>query len=139
MCISAGTFAPLTAEQLREGRLHEEHIDVPEETAEAVRRAGREGRKVIAVGTTTVRSLEWASRGGAIKAEEGWGNIFIRPPYQFKAVDGLVTNFHLPGSSLLMLVSALAGREKILAAYQAAIAAEMNFYSYGDAMLIFRG
>ncbi len=137
--VSAGTFAPLTAEQLREGRLHEEHIDVPEETAEAVRRAGREGRKVIAVGTTTVRSLEWASRGGEIKAEEGWGNIFIRPPYQFKAVDGLVTNFHLPGSSLLMLVSALAGREKILAAYQAAIAAEMNFYSYGDAMLIFRG
>lgn len=134
--VSAGTFAPLTEEQLRVGRLHSEHIDVPVETAEAITKAKKEGRPVVAVGTTTARSLEWAAAGGELRAASGWGDIFIRPPYIFKVVDGLVTNFHLPGSSLLMLVAALAGRERILAAYKAAIQAAMNFYSYGDAMLI---
>jgi S-adenosylmethionine:tRNA ribosyltransferase-isomerase len=134
--VSAGTFAPLTGEQLASGRLHSEHIEVPEETAAAVAKAKKDGRKVIAVGTTTVRSLEWAAAGGELLAAKGWGDIFIRPPYTFKVVDGLISNFHLPGSSLLMLVSALTGRERILAAYRAAIEAEMNFYSYGDAMLI---
>lgn len=134
--VSAGTFAPLTAEQLAGGRLHSEHIEVPERAAAAVARAKGEGRMVIAVGSTTVRSLEWAAAGGELAAACGWGDIFIRPPYQFRVVDGLITNFHLPGSSLLMLVAALAGRERVLAGYAAAVRAEMNFYSYGDAMLI---
>ncbi|UQZ91266.1 tRNA preQ1(34) S-adenosylmethionine ribosyltransferase-isomerase QueA [Deltaproteobacteria bacterium Smac51] len=134
--VSAGTFAPLTREQLESGRLHSEHIDVPIGTAEAVNRAKAEGRPVVAVGTTTVRSLEWAAASGSLSAASGWGDIFIRPGYSFKAVDGLITNFHLPGSSLLMLVSALAGRERVLAAYAEALSAGMNFYSYGDAMLI---
>jgi len=134
--VSAGTFASLTREQLDSGRLHREHISVPEATAVAVERAKAEGRPVVAVGTTTVRSLEWASAGGRLEPQEGWGDLFIRPGYQFRVVDGLITNFHLPGSSLLMLVAALAGRERILAAYRRAVAEGYRFYSYGDAMLI---
>lgn len=136
--VSAGTFAPLTASQLATGRLHREYITIPPETAAAVNQAKDEGRPVVAVGTTSVRSLEWAAMetGGALRPMAGWGDLFIRPGHQFKVVDGLVTNFHLPGSSLIMLVSALAGRERILAAYAAAIGNKMNFYSYGDAMLI---
>jgi S-adenosylmethionine:tRNA ribosyltransferase-isomerase len=120
---------------LETGRLHREHITVPAETAEAVERARRTGRPVVAVGTTVVRALEWAAEGGPAGGT-GWGDLFIRPGHQFKAVDGLLTNFHLPGSSLLMLTAALAGREKILAAYAEAVAAGFRFYSYGDAMLI---
>ncbi len=134
--VSAGTFASLTAEQLSSGRLHREHIKVPESTVASIRLAKAEGRPVVAVGTTSVRSLEWAAAEGELKAGEGWGDLFIRPGYQFQVVDGLLTNFHLPGSSLLMLVSALAGRERILAAYQEAVASGYRFYSYGDAMLI---
>ncbi|MDR3038108.1 MAG: tRNA preQ1(34) S-adenosylmethionine ribosyltransferase-isomerase QueA [Candidatus Adiutrix sp.] len=135
--VGAGTFAPLTRTQLAEGRLHREHITVSEAAARAVSRARREGRPVVAVGTTAVRALEWAAEAGTPAAREGWGDLFIRPGYEFKVVDGLITNFHLPGSSLLMLVAALAGREKILAAYAQAVAAGFRFYSYGDAMLIF--
>ena len=134
--VGAGTFAPLTRSQLAEGRLHREHITVPAETAEAVFKARRAGRPVVAVGTTVVRSLEWAAEEGGPAALSGWGDIFIRPGFQFKAVDSLITNFHLPGSSLIMLTAALAGREKILAAYAEAVAAGFRFYSYGDAMLI---
>jgi len=133
--VGAGTFAPLTKAQLEAGRLHREHISVPAETAEAVNLARRTGRPVVAVGTTAVRALEWAAEGG-LAAGSGWGDLFIRPGHQFKAVDALLTNFHLPGSSLLMLTAALAGREKILAAYAEAVAAGFRFYSYGDAMLI---
>ena len=134
--VGAGTFAPLTRAQLDQGRLHREHISVPAETAEAVDRARRAGRPVVAVGTTVVRALEWAEAEGAPAARAGWGDLFIRPGYRFKAVDSLITNFHLPGSSLIMLASALAGREKLLAAYAEAVAAGFRFYSYGDAMLI---
>ena len=134
--VGAGTFAPLTPTQLAEGRLHREHITVPAKAAEAVDLARRAGRPVVAVGTTVVRALEWAAAEGAPAARTGWGDLFIRPGYQFKAVDGLITNFHLPGSSLIMLTAALAGREKILAAYAEAVAAGFRFYSYGDAMLI---
>ncbi len=135
--VSAGTFAPLTKENLESGRLHREHITMPESTAEAVARAKAGGRPVVAVGTTTVRALEWAAdESGRIVAQEGWGDLFIRPGYRFRVVDGLVTNFHLPGSSLLMLVAALAGRERILAAYRRAVEDRFRFYSYGDAMLI---
>lgn len=134
--VSAGTFASLTREQLDSGRLHREHISVPRATVSAVNRAKAEGRPVVAVGTTAVRSLEWAASSGKLEALEGWGDIFIRPGYEFKVVDALVTNFHFPASSLLMLVSALAGRERVLAAYRKAIEARFRFYSYGDAMLI---
>ena len=134
--VGAGTFAPLTETQLAEGRLHREHITVPAETAEAVDRARRAGRPVVAVGTTVVRALEWAAAEGGPAGRSGWGDLFIRPGFPFKAVDSLITNFHLPGSSLIMLTAALAGREKIMAAYAEAAAAGFRFYSYGDAMLI---
>lgn len=134
--VGAGTFSPLTARQLETGRLHREHITVPESTVRAALRARAEGRPVVAVGTTTVRSLEWAAREGRLEAREGWGDLFIRPGFEFRVVDGLVTNFHLPASSLLMLVAALAGRERIMAAYRRAVESRFRFYSYGDAMLI---
>ncbi|MDR2726153.1 MAG: tRNA preQ1(34) S-adenosylmethionine ribosyltransferase-isomerase QueA [Candidatus Adiutrix sp.] len=134
--VGAGTFAPLTRTQLAEGRLHREHISVPARAAEAVDRARRTGRPVVAVGTTVVRALEWAAAEGPPAARTGWGDLFIRPGYHFLAVDGLLTNFHLPGSSLIMLTAALAGREKLLAAYAEAVAAGFRFHSYGDAMLI---
>lgn len=134
--ISAGTFAPLTEEQLTVGRLHSEYIRVSEDAVRAIRVAKAEGRPVIAVGTTSARSLEWAAETGSIIPREGWSDLFIRPGYEFKVIDGLVTNFHLPASSLLMLTAALTGRKRILAAYTEAIAAGFRFYSYGDAMLI---
>ncbi len=134
--VSAGTFRPLSRENLDTGRLHLEWVSVPQAAAEAVRRAEREGRPVVAVGTTVVRSLEWAAREGALAPQEGWCDLFIRPGFEFRIVDGLVTNFHLPGSSLLMLVAALAGRERVLAAYAEAVRRGFHFYSYGDAMLI---
>ena len=134
--VSAGTFAGLTAENLASGRLHREHITVPEATAAAVAEAKAEGRPVLAVGTTAVRSLEWAAAGGRLEAKEGWGDLFIHPPYSFRVVDALLTNFHLPASSLLMLTAALAGRERVLDAYREAVEAGYRFYSYGDAMLI---
>ncbi|MDR1044536.1 MAG: tRNA preQ1(34) S-adenosylmethionine ribosyltransferase-isomerase QueA [Candidatus Adiutrix sp.] len=134
--VSAGTFAPLTRLNLESGRLHREHISVPEAAAAAVSRAKAEGRPVLAVGTTTVRSLEWAAEGGRLAPREGWGDLFIRPGWKFKVVDALLSNFHLPASSLLMLVSALAGRERVLEAYGEALKSAYRFYSYGDAMLI---
>jgi len=102
----------------------------------AVRSARERGGRVIAVGTTTVRALETASPSGVISAFEGWTDLFIKPPYRFRTVDALITNFHLPRSSLLMLVSAFAGRERLLEAYRIAIEERYRFYSYGDAMLI---
>lgn len=135
--VSAGTFRPLSQENLDTGRLHLEWVSVPEAAAEAVLRAKKEGRPVVAVGTTVVRSLEWAAReAGALVPREGWCDLFIRPGFEFRAVDGMVTNFHLPGSSLLMLVAALAGRERVLTAYAEAVRQGFHFYSYGDAMLI---
>ena len=134
--VSAGTFAPLSREQLDSGRLHREHISVPRATVDLIAAAKAEGRPVVAVGTTTVRSLEWAAAEGRLTAREGWGDLFIRPGYGFRVIDGLLTNFHLPGSSLLMLVAALAGRERVLAAYEQAVREKFRFYSYGDAMLI---
>lgn len=134
--VSAGTFASLTQKQLDSGRLHREHISVPEETVQKIGRAKGQGRPVVAVGTTSVRSLEWAAEDGGLRAREGWADIFIRPGYEFKVVDALITNFHFPASSLLMLVSALAGKERILSAYRQAVEARFRFYSYGDAMLI---
>ncbi len=135
--VGYGTFSPVRAKDIREHRMHAEYIELPAETARAVNAAKAEGRPVVAVGTTSVRVLEGAYKAcGELRAYAGWTDLFIYPGYPFKVVDALVTNFHLPGSSLLMLVSALAGREKILAAYRQALAAGFRFFSYGDALLI---
>lgn len=135
--VGLGTFLPLRGDALREGRLHAESFVVPEEAARAVARARRAGSRVIAVGTTTVRALESACReDGSIEPGAGRTDLFIRPGHRFRAVDALITNFHLPRSSLLSLVFALAGREASLAAYREAVQEGYRFYSYGDAMFV---
>jgi S-adenosylmethionine:tRNA ribosyltransferase-isomerase len=135
--VGPGTFRPLRAGRVEEHRMEAEPIDIPEPTAEAVERARREGRRVVAVGTTTTRALEWAAgEDGRVRAGTGPADLFIRPGHRFRVVDALVTNFHLPRTSLLVLVSAFAGRELVLAAYRHAVEARYRFYSYGDAMLI---
>jgi S-adenosylmethionine:tRNA ribosyltransferase-isomerase len=135
--VGPGTFRPLRAGRVEEHRMEAEPIDIPGSTATAVERARREGRRVVAVGTTTTRALEWAAgEDGRVRAGTGPADLFIRPGHRFRVVDALVTNFHLPRSSLLVLVSAFAGRELVLAAYRHAVAARYRFYSYGDAMLI---
>ncbi len=135
--VGPGTFRPIKEESLDRHRMDAEWYEIPEETWSRVETARREGRRVIAVGTTSVRTLESAAAGDA-PVLNGWTELFIRPGYDFKVIDGLVTNFHLPGSSLLVLISALAGRERVLAAYRRAVAGGYRFYSYGDAMLIER-
>lgn len=135
--VGLGTFRPVTAETVEGHTMHAEYFRVPEETAAAVNGARERGRRVVAVGTTAVRTLESvADERGRIRAGDGWTDIFIYPGYRFKAVDAMVTNFHLPRSTLLMLVCAFAGRERTLAAYGTAIAYGYRFYSFGDAMLI---
>lgn len=137
--VGIDTFRPLTETEAAGNRLHGEYCRVPRETVDAVRECRAAGGRVFAVGTTTARALESASSGGEIEPFEGWTAIFIKPPYRFRSVDVLVTNFHLPRSSLLMMVSAFAGRERILRAYGEAVRMGYRFYSYGDAMLIFGG
>jgi S-adenosylmethionine:tRNA ribosyltransferase-isomerase len=134
--VGAGTFAPLTERVLAEGRLHEELAEVGEEAVAAIERCRSDGRKVVAVGTTVVRALEWAAGDGTLAPRKGGCSLFIRPGHEFKAIDGLITNFHLPQSSLMLLVAALAGRERLLAAYGLAVRERFRFSSYGDAMLI---
>jgi S-adenosylmethionine:tRNA ribosyltransferase-isomerase len=140
--VGLGTFLPVRAESVEDHAMHEEEYTVPEATAAAVTRAKAEGRPVLAVGTTSVRTLEsaWlqdgAAAAGLLAAGPGSTRIFIYPGYRFKVVDRLFTNFHTPKSTLLMLVSAFAGRERILAAYEEAVARRYRFFSYGDAMLI---
>ena len=135
--VGPSTFRPLRGTRVEEHDLEAEPIEISEATAGSIDEARREGRRVIAVGTTTTRALEWAvSPDGRVRAGRGAADLFIRPGHRFRVVDGLITNFHLPRSSLLVLVSALAGRELILSAYRHAIEARYRFYSYGDAMLI---
>jgi S-adenosylmethionine:tRNA ribosyltransferase-isomerase len=135
--VGPGTFAPLRGEALAEHRMHQERFVVPEATAEAFERARREGRQVLAIGTTVVRVLESrATADGKLEPGAGSTGIFIYPPYQFRAVDALLTNFHLPRSTLLALVMAFAGIGVVREAYAAAIAERYRFFSYGDAMLI---
>lgn len=134
--VGLGTFRPVSVEQVEEHVMHREFYSVPEETAAAVNAAKAEGRRIVAVGTTAVRTLEAAGAGGRLAAGKGWTNIFIYPGYRFRMVDALVTNFHLPQSTLLMLVSALAGRELILRAYQEAVRERYRFFSFGDCTLI---
>lgn len=130
--VGPGTFVPVRARQVEDHRMEQERYEVPEETAQTIARAKDEGRMVLAVGTTVVRTLETT----AGEAGRGRSELFIFPGHTFQAVDGLLTNFHLPGSTLLMLVSALAGRERVLSAYNQAVEQGYRFYSYGDAMLI---
>ena len=135
--VGPGTFRPLAPEAFRQGRLHGERFELPPETADAVARTRARGGRVIAVGTTTTRVLE-ARRapGRGVMAGEGETDLFLRPGSDFAVVDGLLTNFHLPRSSLLLLVAAFAGREPVLNAYREAVAQGYRFYSYGDAMLV---
>ncbi|HWR21417.1 MAG TPA: tRNA preQ1(34) S-adenosylmethionine ribosyltransferase-isomerase QueA [Verrucomicrobiae bacterium] len=134
--VGPGTFRPVRMEEVAQHRMEPERYVIPEQTALAVKAARREGRRVIAVGTTTVRTLEHAAAMGEIRAGAGLTDLFIYPGYRFTSIDALITNFHLPCSTLFMLVSAFAGRETMLAAYREAIARRYRFYSYGDAMLI---
>ena len=136
--VGYGTFQPVRAEDVDEHQMEAERFDVPPATAALLTRALRERRRIVAVGTTTTRTLESLVRSedGTVQAQSGETALFIRPGHQFTIVSGLVTNFHLPRSSLLMLVSALAGREHVLAAYREAIEQRYRFYSYGDAMLV---
>ena len=134
--VGLGTFLPVRSESVEAHRMHEEEYSVPAETARAVARAKAEGRPVLAVGTTSLRTLESAWGEGGLKEGPGRTRIFIYPGYRFKAVDRLFTNFHTPRSTLLMLVSAFAGRERILETYAEAVQMRYRFFSYGDAMLI---
>jgi S-adenosylmethionine:tRNA ribosyltransferase-isomerase len=135
--VGAGTFRPIRAAGVEAHRLQPEVARVPAATAEAVDRARAEGRRVVAVGTTTTRTLEWAAgETGRVRPRHGEADLFIYPGYRFRVVDALVTNFHLPRSTLLLLVSAFAGRDRVLDAYRHAVAEGYRFYSYGDAMLI---
>ncbi len=134
--VGAGTFQPVRVQNVAEHRMHAELLQVDAATVRAVEAARARGSRVIAVGTTSVRSLETAAQGGRVSPYEGETRMFITPGYRFKVVDALVTNFHLPESTLLMLVSAFAGREHVLAAYRHAVEARYRFFSYGDAMFI---
>ena len=135
--VGLGTFRPVKCENVLEHKMHSEAFEISEDTACAVNKAKRAGRKIIAVGTTTVRTLETAYKQfGEVKPCRSASELFIYPPYEFKVVDNLITNFHLPKSTLLMLVSALAGKEFIFEAYREAIEQKYRFYSYGDCMYI---
>ncbi|HZW82971.1 MAG TPA: tRNA preQ1(34) S-adenosylmethionine ribosyltransferase-isomerase QueA, partial [Candidatus Deferrimicrobium sp.] len=135
--VGLGTFRPVKTENILEHTMHSEYYSVTPQAASAINKAKAEGRRVISVGTTATRVLESASEdSGLIRAGDGWTSIFIYPGYRFKVVDALITNFHFPKSTLLMLVSALAGRDKILSAYNEAVKLRYRFYSFGDAMLI---
>ncbi|MFW5837427.1 MAG: tRNA preQ1(34) S-adenosylmethionine ribosyltransferase-isomerase QueA [Desulfovibrionaceae bacterium] len=135
--VGYGTFSPVRCADIREHAMHAEHVEVSEQAAEEVNRAKAEGRPVVAVGTTSARTLEGVHQKlGEIRPFRGLVDIYIRPGYQFRAVDHLLTNFHLPESSLLIMVSALAGRKRVLAAYNEALQRGFSFFSYGDAMLI---
>lgn len=134
--VGLGTFRPVKVENVEDHHMHTEYFEVSEEAAEKVNAARARGNRVIAVGTTSVRTLESACESGKLLPMRGDTGIFIRPGYRYQMVDALITNFHLPGSTLMMLVSALYDREKILAAYELAVKEQYRFFSFGDAMLI---
>ncbi|MEI8055191.1 MAG: tRNA preQ1(34) S-adenosylmethionine ribosyltransferase-isomerase QueA [bacterium] len=134
--VGAGTFQPIRTKKIEEHKMHKEHIDVPETICKQIINTQKNGGKIIAVGTTSARALETACLAGTIKSYRGDTNIFIYPGYKFRCIDGLITNFHLPKTSLLLLVCALAGHKNIMHAYQKAIHERYRFFSYGDGMLI---
>lgn len=135
--VGIGTFRPVKADNIEEHQMHSEHYHLPEETAQLIQKTKANGGRVIAVGTTSCRTLESvATFQGKICAADGWTNIFIYPGYQFKCIDGLLTNFHLPESTLIMLVSAFYDREEVLKAYNLAVSENYRFFSFGDCMLL---
>ena len=135
--VGLGTFRPVKVENVLDHHMHSEFYMVSQDAADKINKAKKEGHRVIAVGTTSTRTLESAAdEHGMLKETSGWTEIFIYPGYQFKVIDALITNFHLPESTLVMLVSALAGREHVLAAYQRAVEEKYRFFSFGDAMFI---
>lgn len=136
--VGLGTFRPVSAENIEEHNMHSEYYSISKEAVDRLNMVKSAGKRIFAVGTTSVRTLETAvdKSTGSFDEQQGWTDIFIYPGYQFKAIDGMITNFHLPKSSLIMLVSALAGRDKVMAAYEEAVNKRYRFFSFGDAMLI---
>ncbi|MDO4846785.1 MAG: tRNA preQ1(34) S-adenosylmethionine ribosyltransferase-isomerase QueA [Clostridiaceae bacterium] len=135
--VGIGTFRPVKAENIEDHKMHSEHYYLPKETADLINDTKKKGKRVISVGTTSCRTLESvATFNGEITEADGWTNIFIYPGYEFKCIDGLLTNFHLPESTLIMLVSAFYNREKVLDAYRHAVESEYRFFSFGDCMLL---
>ena len=135
--VGLGTFRPVKADEITDHKMHSEHYHLPHETAEIINETKRNGQRVFAVGTTSCRTLESvASFEGEIRESDGWTDIFIYPGYEFKCIDGLITNFHLPESTLIMLVSAFAGHENTMNAYKTAVEEKYRFFSFGDSMLI---
>lgn len=136
--VGLGTFRPVKEEEITDHEMHAEYCMISQETADAINQTKRSGGRVICVGTTSCRTVEsWAAEDGTMKESAGWTSIYIYPGYRFKVLDCLITNFHLPESTLVMLVSALAGREHILAAYREAVEERYRFFSFGDAMFIY--
>ena len=134
--VGLGTFRPVKVDDVENHEMHSEFYSIDEKNAQIINKAKREGRRIIAVGTTSVRTLESvADNDGFVRATSGNTNIFIYPPYKFKCINGLITNFHLPESTLIMLVSALVGKEKILELYNLAVEKEYRFFSFGDACI----
>ena len=135
--VGLGTFRPVKAEEITDHHMHSEFYQIQEEAAEKINRAKSGTGRVICVGTTSCRTVESAAdENGRIQAGSGWTEIFIYPGYRFKVLDGLITNFHLPESTLIMLVSALAGREQVMKTYEEAVEERYRFFSFGDAMLV---
>ena len=136
--VGLGTFRPVKEDEIEQHDMHSEYCIVPQETADLINETKAHGGRVICVGTTSCRTIEsWAAEDGTMKASAGWTDIYIYPGYRFKVMDALITNFHLPQSTLLMLVSALAGRENVLRAYEEAVRERYRFFSFGDAMFVF--
>ncbi len=135
--VGYGTFSPVRVEDIRDHVIHQEYVEVPYKTAELVNNTKSNGGRIWAVGTTTARALEYAAlEDGSVRAKEGWCRLYVYPGYEFRIVENLITNFHLPRSSLLFLVSAMAGRDRIMTSYMHAVKERYRFYSYGDAMAI---
>lgn len=136
--VGYGTFAPVRTEKILEHTIHEEYVKIPQQTVEQINRVKKNGGRIWAVGTTSVRALEYAAQSGTLQPMEGWCDLYIYPGYTFRVIDNLITNFHLPESSLMFLVSALCGRTTLLECYNQAISKGYRFYSYGDAMAVIR-
>ncbi len=134
--VGLGTFKPVDEENIEDHEMHTEYYEIAEDTAARINQAKKEGRRIISVGTTSTRALESAAKDGELVAGNGWTNIFIFPGYEWQIIDGLITNFHLPKSTLMMLVSALSTRENIMHAYEEAVKEKYRFFSFGDAMFI---
>lgn len=134
--VGLGTFRPVKTETVEEHTMHKEYYRIEAGVQERLNRAKKDGKRIICVGTTSVRTVESASKNGEIISTDGWTDIFIYPPYRFQFVDAIITNFHLPESTLIMMISAFAGREKVLHAYEEAVRSGYRFFSFGDAMFI---